>query len=127
TGVAAIVGALFASSRFTILGPTNATALMVFSASVGLRGVLPPEVLLPALVLLTGFMLIAGAGLRMADMVQYISRSVIVGYVTGAGLLIAAGQLREVLGITTGERGKNFFSTLSGTVTHFEDANPWAA
>jgi len=129
SAVASVAGALFAASRYTILGPTNATALMVFSVSTGLAGAVPvpAAMLLPVLVFLTGLLLVAGAGLRMADMVQYISRSVIVGYVAGAGLLIVAGQLREVLGITSGVRGKNFFSMISGTVTHFHNANPWAA
>lgn len=125
--VAAVIGALFSSSRYTILGPTNATALMVFSASAGLAGTVPAAMLLPVLVFLSGMLLVAGAGLRMADMVQYISRSVIVGYVTGAGVLIAAGQLREMLGITTGGRGMSFVSMLSGALTRLEDANPGAA
>lgn len=127
SAVASIAGALFASSRYTILGPTNATALMVFSAMAGLAGGLPVIMVLPMLVFMTGVLLIAGAGLRMADMVQYISRSVIVGYLTGAGLLIAAGQLREMLGITAGERGATFFTMLSGTLAHIDTVNPWSA
>ena len=129
SAVASLAGAFFAASRYTILGPTNATALMIFSVMAGLAGVssLPAAVLLPALVFLTGLLLIAGAGLRMADMVQYISRSVIVGYVAGAGLLIAAGQLREVLGITEGARGTMFFSMLTSLAMHVESINPRSA
>lgn len=127
SAVASIAGAFFAASRFTIMGPTNATALMVFSVSAGLAGSLSPAILLPGLVFLTGLLLIAGAGLRMADMVQYISRSVIVGYVSGAGLLIAAGQLRDVLGITDGARGTTFFSMLYSLLTHLDNINPGSA
>ncbi len=126
SAVASIAGAIFASSRFTILGPTNATALMVFSATARLVGVVPPALLLPMLGLLTGLLLIAGARLRMADMVQYISRSVVVGYVTGAALLISAGQLREVLGITEGDRGRTFFGMITGTVAQLSTVQ-WSA
>jgi SulP family sulfate permease len=114
SAVAAIIGALFAASRYTILGPTNATSLMVFSAMSGLS-VAEPLVLMPVLILLSGMLLIVGAGLRMADLIQYISRSVIVGYITGAAVLIATGQLRDVLGITTGPRGASLFTILGST------------
>ena len=127
SAVASVAGAVFAASRHTILGPTNATALMAFSVSAGLAASVPATLLLPALVFLAGLFLIIGAGLRMADMVQYISRSVIVGYVAGAGLLIAAGQLRDVLGITDGPRGTTFFSMLFNTLTSLESAHWWSA
>lgn len=98
--VACLIGPLFASSRLTSLGPTNATALMVFSAMAGTGVAATARLhLLPVMIFLAGVLLIVGAYLRMADLIQYISRSVVVGYVTGAGCLIIAGQLRETLGI----------------------------
>ena len=116
SAVAAIIGAFFAASRYTILGPTNATSLMVFSAlnALPLDDRMP---LLPVLVFLAGMLLIVGAGLRMADMIQYISRSVIIGYITGAAILIAAGQLRDVIGITQGSRGSTLVSIIGNIVT----------
>jgi len=54
-------------------------------------------VLLPLLVFLVGALLVAGAYLRIADLIQYISRSVVVGYTTGAAVLIIANQSRQVL------------------------------
>ncbi len=115
SAVAAIIGALFVASRYTILGPTNATSLMVFSSMSAIEAAERP-LLLPVLIIMSGMLLIAGAGLRMADMIQYISRSVIVGYITGAAVLIAAGQLRDVLGITGGERGSTLISIIRTTV-----------
>ena len=41
---------------------------------------------------------------QMGNMVRYVSRSVIVGVAAGAGVLIAAGQLRHFLGISDIER-----------------------
>lgn len=124
SAVAAIIGAFFAASRYTILGPTNATSLMVFS-SMSVFAAADRVSLLPVLIFMAGMLLIAGAGLRLADMIQYISRSVIVGYITGAAVLIAAGQLRDAAGIIGGPRGSTLFSILSTTITGWK-TTPWS-
>lgn len=98
--VAAMVAPLFASSRFNVLGPTNATALMVFSffsVNPGLRERIPE--LLPLLVLLIALASMIGAVLRVADLLQFISRSVLVGYTAGAAVLIIGNQLKPLLGL----------------------------
>jgi SulP family sulfate permease len=95
--IASLVAPFFASSRHTILGPSNATAFMLFSAlaagSFGLESV-------PLLVLLVGIFSILGSILKLADLMQFISRSVLVGYITGAAVLIIAAQLKPLLGIS---------------------------
>ena len=96
--IGSILGPFFAHSRHTNLGPTNATALMVFSSLAGFAAVDRPF-LLAILSVMAATMLLLGAVLRMADLIQYISRSVVVGYVTGAALLIMASQLPDALGI----------------------------
>ena len=123
SGTAAIIGALFGSSRFTILGPTNATALMLFSASAAYGAAGAP---VPLLVLLAGIILAAAALLRLADLIQYVSRSVVVGYVAAAALLIAAGQLRDALGIPSGTRSSSFFVTLGDTLKAIPSASAHA-
>jgi len=100
SSLASITGPIFASSRFVMLGPTNATAVMLLSAFLTLN--YTPEqavVALPFLLLLVGTFMIIGAFLRVASMVQYISRSVITGYITAAALLIIVNQLKTVLGL----------------------------
>lgn len=100
TAVAAFVAPLFAGSRHTILGPTNATAFMLFSffsVNPGLTGRYGE--LIPLLVLMVGLIATAGAFLRVADLLQYVSRSVLVGYITGAAVLIIVNQLKPVLGV----------------------------
>ncbi len=127
TAVGCLLGGWLSSSRLTSLGPTNATALMIYSALAG-TGVAVAErgVLLPVLVFLAGLLLVLGAYLRMADMIQYISRSVVVGYVTGAGGLIMAGQLRETLGIPppqlgAGPQSRSLVSVLSDALGHLNE------
>jgi len=100
TGIAALVAPLFSASRHTIMGPTNATAFMLFSffaANPGLAG--RWSELIPLLVLMVGIIATAGALLRVADLMQFVSRSVLVGYISGAAVLILANQSTHLLGI----------------------------
>ncbi len=100
TAVAAFVAPLFAGSRHTILGPTNATAFMLFSFfSVNPALIGRWSELIPLLVMMVGIIATVGALFRVADLLQYISRSVLVGYISGAAVLIVANQLKPFLGL----------------------------
>jgi len=81
SSLAAIVAPLFSSSRHTILGPTNATSFMVFSFFAVSAGTLEksPEAYMPLLVIMVGIMSVLGALFKVADLLQYVSRSVLVG------------------------------------------------
>lgn len=100
SAVAAIIAPLFAGSRHTILGPTNATAFMVFSffAANPLLAERKEE-LVPLLVLMVGVFSVIGALIRVADLLQYVSRSVLVGYISGAATLIIVNQGKHVFGV----------------------------
>lgn len=118
--VAAVIAPLFSGSRHTVLGPTNATAFLLFSSFAAFTAA-DRLFYLPFLVLLIGILLIAGALFRVAELMQYISRSVIVGYITGAAILIMANQLRHVLGVEIAvgditDGPKTFFTILQGTL-----------
>lgn len=99
SAIASIVGPLLASSRFVILGPTNATAVLVLSAFLTLN--LSPEeqlVALPVLLIMVGIFMIAGAFLKLAGLIKYVSRTVMVGYITAVVVLIVINQLDTILG-----------------------------
>ncbi|MEO0018756.1 MAG: hypothetical protein RLZZ522_2039 [Verrucomicrobiota bacterium] len=98
--LAAMVAPLFAGSRHTIMGPTNATAFMLFSFF-AVNPLLAGRAveLVPLLGLMVGLIAVAGAILRVADLLQYVSRSVLVGYVAGAAVLIITNQLKPLLGL----------------------------
>ncbi|MBL9131945.1 MAG: SulP family inorganic anion transporter [Verrucomicrobiaceae bacterium] len=98
SAVAALIAPLLSSSRHTILGPTNATAFMIFSYFTAYPQ-LDRMSMMPLLVFMTAALLLGGAFLRVADLTQYISRTVVIAYVTGAALLITASQLPVLLGI----------------------------
>lgn len=101
TILAAVIGTFFAASRFTVFGPTNATAFMIYSFFVTYPSLLAQEgELMPILSLMIGVVMIIGGFLRAADLGQYISRSVIVGYLTGAAILIMIGQIKHLFGVS---------------------------
>ncbi|MEI6676716.1 MAG: SulP family inorganic anion transporter, partial [Verrucomicrobiota bacterium] len=52
------------------------------------------------LTLMVGLLAVSGAMLRVADLLQFVSRSVLVGYLSGAAVLIIAYQLKPMLGLT---------------------------
>lgn len=115
SAIAAVIAPIFSSSRHTILGPTNATSFMVFSFFAAAGGTLSkaPVEYMPLLVFMVGILSVFGALFKVADLLQYVSRSVLVGYITGAALLILTNQFKHLLGIDApmkiGESAKTFF------------------
>jgi len=78
---------------------------------------------MPMLVFLVGALLLVGAFLRVADLGQYISRSVVVAYLSGAAVQMIIHQLPKVLGISEAahgvlKSGKLESRTLLGEVGH---------
>jgi sulfate permease, SulP family len=100
SSLASLVGPFFASSRFVMLGPTNATAVMLLSAFLTL-GYSPAQAMaaMPVLLLMVAAFMIAGAFFRVASITSYISRSVVVGYITAAAGLIIVNQLKTAFGM----------------------------
>lgn len=99
--IAAIFGSLFASARYNVLGPTNATAFMLFSffsVNPQMRERIPE--LLPVLLFLVAICSILGAVIKVSDLLQYVSRSVLVGYMAGAAVLIIGNQLKPLFGLS---------------------------
>jgi SulP family sulfate permease len=110
--VPTIVGSLFRSSRYVVAGPTNALSLLVGAAvATGLGG--DPVGVALTLALMVGAMQLCAGLLRLGVVVDYISGPVVLGYITGAAVLIGAGQLYNVTA-TAGPRG-----TLVTTVAGF--------
>lgn len=105
-GLPVIVGSLVRSSRVAVIGPTNAVSLLVGGAMglLATQAEMSPLEVGVTLALLVG-VLQAGLGLlRLGALVDWISQPVVLGYITGAGVLIGVGQL-PTLTHTPGERG----------------------
>lgn len=121
SAVAAIVGSMFAKSHFITLGPTNATSVLLLSAFAALEiGDAQKIELLPLIVILAGVFLIIGSFFRVASLIQYISKSVVTGYITAAAILIVTNQVKHVLGIhfPEGVRGSTFIQVLWYTIEY---------
>ncbi|ADE53274.1 SulP family inorganic anion transporter [Coraliomargarita akajimensis] len=114
SAIAALIAPLFARSRFITLGPTNATSVMLLSAFASLQIVGPEKIaMVPLLVLLVGLFICLGAYFKVANLVQYISRSVITGYITAAALLIITNQIPKTLGLELPAKGATFLESIS--------------
>lgn len=95
----AIVAALWGSSRFLVTGPTNPIALVVGASIVApalaLGEAVPVETVL-ATGLLAGVLLAVFGLVGLGRASRFLSDSVVVGFATGAGILIALRLLPEL-------------------------------
>ena len=121
SAIAAMVAPIFAKSHYITLGPTNATSVMLLSAFASL-GIVGTQMLslVPLLILLVGLFIVVGAYFKVANFVQYISRSVITGYITAAALLIIANQIPKALGLNLVSNGATFYDSLTLIVSSID-------
>jgi SulP family sulfate permease len=123
--VGAIVGALWGCSRHLQTGPTNATSLLVLASLLSVAKPGSPEFLVAAgyMSIIVGVIKMAMGLLRWGVLVNFVSDSVIVGFMAGAGVLISFNQLRHLLRVEfpstpeLGETVKNLF--LHADQVHF--------
>jgi len=122
----AIVAALWGSSWHLVSGPTTAISIVVFATMSPLATVGSPEYvkLVLTLTLLVGvFQLLLGV-LRLGTLVNFVSHTVVVGFTTGAAVLIAASQVRNFFGITI-ERGASVWQVLAAWAQQVGQINPY--
>ena len=96
------VFAVLGSSRHLVVAADSATAAILAAALAGLAAAgSPAYVRLAGLAaLLTGGMLLAARLARLGFLANFLSRTVLVGFLAGVGIQVAAGQLPDMLGIT---------------------------
>jgi high affinity sulfate transporter 1 len=108
--------ALFGSSRHLVVGADSATAAIMFAgiASLGIAGLQPAT---PQWVALAGLSALLAGGLlwlarvaRLGFLADFLSRTVLVGFLTGVGIQVAIGQVGGMLGIAKQDSGVPFFS-----------------
>lgn len=124
--VATVIATLFTRSPYITLGPTNATSVLLLSsfAALNMTGAEKLQ-MLPLLVLLVGLFLVIGAYIHMANLIQYISRTVVTGYITAAAFLIMANQVKTALGFTFAEDedATNFYEVSYLTLLHIDEVH----
>jgi sulfate permease, SulP family len=116
SAIGSLTGPIFGSSRFLMLGPTNASAVLLLSGFLSLG--LPEEqklLAMPLLILMVAMIMFAGTLLRAEIAIQYVSRCVITGYITAAAFLIIVNQIKYILDLSV-EKSGTFYGTLINTV-----------
>jgi SulP family sulfate permease len=115
--------ALFASSRRLVIGADSATAA-ISAGAVGLLAVNDPGQffsLTCLLAIMSGFLLVLAGRLRLGFLSDFMSRSVLAGFLTGVGIQIAVGQLDGMLGVHA--TGDTTWQKFVSTVTQIPSAS----
>lgn len=122
--VAAIVGALWGSSRHLHTGPTNAASLLVLSALLAVASPGTPQYVAAAglMAVMVGVARLLMGVAHMGVLVNFVSDSVIIGFTAGAGVLISANQLRHFFRLDFASE-LSFVETLTLTASKLPEAH----
>ncbi len=111
--VGSIIAALFGSSRHLHTGPVNASSIVIAAAMAPYIHQDNYMAMVFLLALLAGVFQL-GAGLfKLGNLAQFISRSVLIGFMAGASLLIIINQVPNLLGLPQSS-GLTFLNNISG-------------
>jgi len=97
--VLTIIASSFGSSNQLATGPTNAICLLIAAYMIPFAGNDNFFANLFLLTFLVGAIQLTMGVLRLGSLVNYVSHAVIVGFTAGAGIIIAMGQLNNLIGI----------------------------
>jgi high affinity sulfate transporter 1 len=116
--------AVFGSSRHLVVGADSATAAIMYSgiATLGIAGLRPGT---PQWVALASLSALMAAGLlilarlaRLGFLANFISRTVLIGFLTGVGIQVALGQIAGMFGVPSPHVSAD---RVSGTLIKFWD------
>lgn len=111
--VGSIVAALFGSSRHLHTGPVNASSIVIAATMTPYIHQENYMAMVFLLALLAGVFQL-GAGLfKLGNLAQFISSSVLIGFMAGAALLIIINQVPNLLGLPQSS-GLTFLNNISG-------------
>ncbi len=99
--------ALFGSSRHLVVGADSATAAILAAGLVGLAATGSDEYVALAAVLAfmaAGFLILARI-IGLGFMADFLSRTVLIGFLTGVGIQVALGEISGMLGLKGGGHG----------------------
>jgi sulfate permease, SulP family len=117
--------ALFGSSRHLVVGADSATAAIMAAGLAGLAATASPEYVAYAgiLALLAALFLVLARLIKLGFLADFLSRTVLIGFLTGVGVQVAIGQISGMLGIPGGGGGP-----VQKLITDFQQlsqANPY--
>jgi MFS superfamily sulfate permease-like transporter len=115
--------ALFGSSRHLVVSADSATAAIVAAGltALSLTANTPRYIELTSLIALAAAaLLLIARVLRLGFLADFLSRTVLVGFLSGVGVQVAIGELHDMLGIANG--GHGFFGHLGFLFRHLMEA-----
>ena len=115
--------AVFGSSRALAVGPVAVVSLMTAAAlnNVVEQGTMGYATAALSLAALSGGMLLTLGVLRMGFIANFLSHPVIAGFITASGIIIAASQLKHILGIDA--HGDSLLGLTVSLVQHLPETN----
>ncbi|GAB5373718.1 MAG: solute carrier family 26 protein [Acuticoccus sp.] len=115
--------AVFGTSRALAVGPVAVVSLMTAATlgEVAAQGTAGYAAAALTLALLSGAMLLAMGIFRLGFLANFLSHSVIAGFITASGILIAASQLKHIFGVPAG--GHTLPQILSSLAAHLGTLN----
>ncbi len=113
----------FGSSRQVIVGPDIAICLLIVSAVRPLAGGDAGRAagLAATVAVMSGLLLLLGARARVGAVADFFSKPVLVGYMTGAALILVASQLDKFFGVAL--QSNDFFPRLAELCGKLDKAN----
>lgn len=128
------IAALLSSSSHLLVGPNNATCLLVQAATVEIFQKIGAPLdgptrlslsltLITAMTLLIGVTQLIGSMFSLGRLIQFVSHAVIVGYIAGTALAIMVGQLYPLTGMTCPEELDSIYQRLAYFTTHASGAD----
>ncbi len=121
--IGCIIGAMFGSSNHLVTGPTNASCMVILSLTLPYLDQPNHLEVVFLLTIMAGVVKLMFGLLRLGGVVRYVSNSVVVGFTAGAGLLIAANQLKKVMGIDLEGNPQLMYKVLIATAGKIPDTN----
>ncbi|MGI9450310.1 MAG: SulP family inorganic anion transporter [Geminicoccaceae bacterium] len=115
--------AIFGTSRALAVGPVAVVSLMSAAAigKLGLSSIADQMLAAITLAFLSGLTLVLMGVFRLGFIANFLSHPVIAGFITASGIIIAASQLKHILGISAS--GHNLFDLVRSLVEHIGEAD----
>ncbi len=118
-----VIFAILGSSRHLVVGADSATAAILAAGLSGLAVVGSAHwVTLAAIVaIVTGVVLIIARLIRLGFLADFLSRSVLIGFLTGVGIQVAFRQVGPMVGVSSPQR--NTAGAVIHTLSHLNEAH----
>ena len=129
-----IIAALFGSSKHLVLGPSSSTLLLIQAASIDVISRFYPFaagesrqelafMLMAGMTLMLGLLQLMASFFKFGRLIQFVSYSVVIGYLLGSLLAIGIGQLFPLFGISSPDVLETVYQKVYFFFSHLHEVN----